>query len=124
MFRLIDSLMTETRPSQNRNWTIPGGWLRNPKPDRQFQLSLRSLTPVVAPQTASPVAWCVIFQLIGTTLLHVVPLGLGQVNQLHESNSDSPARKVLLNPSVTSRIATTRPRPSRFMIPDWVPASP
>src|SRR5262245_27333100 len=98
--------------------------LRNPNPDRQFQLSFRSLMPGVAPQTAEPGAWWVIFQSSGTTLLIVQPLGLGQVNQLQDSKSDSPASRVLLKPSVMSRIATTRPRPSRFMIPVSVPASP
>ena len=52
---------------------------------------------------------------MGTSLLAVVPLGLGQVNQLHDSKSDSPTAKVLLVPSVMSR--SEEVPPSRAMMP-------
>ena len=44
-----------------------------------------------------------------------MPLGLGQVNQLHDSYSDSPMRKVLLVPSVMSR---------RPQVPPWRQTTP
>src|SRR5262249_20666193 len=98
---------------------------RKPKPDLQFQLSLRLSMPVPAAQTASPVvSMNLIFQLSGTTEPAVVPLGLGQVNQLHDSYNDSPTANVLLVPSVMSRIEMVPPCRARDMTRVRVPASP
>ena len=58
----------------------------------------------------------------GQDVPQVVPLGLAQCHQSHVSNRVSPAAKVLLRPSVTSRIDVVPP--ARHMIPVCVLPSP
>src|SRR5438309_2086959 len=109
VLRLIVSLMVTTRPSQKRNWTMPGCWLRKAKPERQLRLSYLSLASPLCLKT---------LKLIGAEVPQVEPLGFGQVHQSHASNRVSPAANVLLVPSVTSRIDVVPP--PRHMMPVWV----
>ena len=113
--RLMEHLMAFTEPSQKRKLTMPGCMLRQAEADPPVTAVIRgggvSIVLRDSPCSRS-----------GTDVPHVVPLGLGHVHQSHDSNKDSPAAKVLLRPSVMSRIDVVPPE--RHMIPVSVLYSP